>query len=563
MTRHIRWQLLLILLGGTLVGVLLTYLAVNYTTVLRPGHGGTYVEGIAGYPNYLNPLLSGYNDVDRDICALLFSGLTRLNERSEVVPDLARDWEITLGPDGVAYTFHLRSDAVWHDGDPLTADDVVFTLNLLQDPSFPGPPELGATVWRAARIERVDRLTVRFTLPQAYAPFLDYTTVGILPAHLLGDLSATDLLHTEFNLNPVGSGPFQLEGIEIDGESITSMVLRQFPRYYGKRAYLDRVQFRFYPSYQKVFNVYEAGEVEGIARVTTADLPRARALATLNLFSAHTAEYSLVLFNLRDPDLPFLQEQEVRQALLYALDRQQIVDQHLKGHALVAHSPIIPGTWAYADSVPRYEYNPDRAAELLDGAGWVRQAVGDRLRRKGGQWFAFTLLTSSDPDRINVAQALAQHWVALGITVTVQTASPLEVREALESRDFEAILIDMTLPGDPDPYPFWHETQADSGQNYSGFVNRRASEILELARIEAGLNREKRLELYHEFQDIFAQEVPALLLYLPIYTYGVGQRVHNVQIGPLMHPSDRFRTIADWWIVPHRVFVSETEAGQP
>ena len=140
-TRHIRWQILLILLGAALVGILLTYLALNYTTVLRPGRGGTYVEGVAGFPHYLNPLLSGCNGVDRDICALVFSGLTRLNERGKVEPDLARGWEASL--DGMTYTFFLRSDAYWHDGTPVTADDVVFTIGLLQAPDFSGPLSWG------------------------------------------------------------------------------------------------------------------------------------------------------------------------------------------------------------------------------------------------------------------------------------------------------------------------------------------------------------------------------------------------------------------------------------
>jgi peptide/nickel transport system substrate-binding protein len=137
----------------------------------------------------------------------------------------------------------------------------------------------------------------------------------------------------------------------------------------------------------------------------------------------------------------------------------------------------------------------------------------------------------------------------------------LEVRGALEERAFEAILVHVALPGDPDPYPFWHETQVANGQNYAGFVHRRASEVIEQGRI--AVNRESRRELYDEFQEIFAQQVPALLLYVPVYTYGVDERIHNLQIGPLMYPSDRFRAISDWWIVPRRVFVSESEAGRP
>ena len=156
---------------------------------------------------------------------------------------------------------------------------------------------------------------------------------------------------------------------------------------------------------------------------------------------------------------------------------------------------------------------------------------------------------------------LTEQWAAVGITVTVETASPMEVREALEARDFEAILVHLAMPGDPDPYPLWHQTQIGNGQNYAGFDHRRLSEVIEQARVI--INQERRKELYHEYQEIFAQEVPALLLYVPVYTYGIDERIHDVQIGPLTHPSDRFKSVADWWIVPRRVFVSESEASAP
>lgn len=560
MTRYFRWQLLLILIGAVLVGIFLTYLALNYTIVLRPGRGGTYVEGIAGFPRYLNPLLSGYNEGGRDICTLIFSGLTRLNEHGEVETDLARSWEVTL--DGLMYTFRLRSNVYWHDGVPLTADDVVFTVSLLQDPAFPGPPEL-ADLWRVIKVEKVDRYTVRFILPgpYAYAPFLDYTTFGILPAHLLGGTRAADLPEAPFNLRPVGSGPFRLADINIENGVITSLVLERFPYFYGTVPHLDRIQFRFYPSSQAVLDAYEAGEVDGIGAIPIADLPRARALTTLNLYSAPLAEYGIVLLNLARADLPFFQEREVRQAMLYALDRQRIIDGVLDGQALVAHSPLIPGTWAYKADVPRYEYDPARARALLDEAGWVLSGHGDRIRRKGDRSLAFTLLTSDEPTRVAVAQMLAEQWAAVGITVTVTTVSPAEVFAALEARSFEAVLIHLSLPGDPDLYPFWHETQVEGGQNYAGFKHRRISEIIEQARVT--LAREWRLQLYDEFQSVFAREVPALLLYVPVYTYGVDRSIHNVQIGPLLSPSERFRTVARWWIVPRRVFVRASEARAP
>ncbi len=555
MTRHIWWQVVLILLGVILVGILLAYLAVNYTTVVRPGQGGTYVEGIAGSPVYLNPLLSGYNrpnQVDHDLCALLFRGLTRLNAHGEVEADLAREWQATL--DGLTYTFHLRSNAYWHDGKPVTVDDVIFTINLLKDPDFPGPVELGSSVWQVVEVERVNRLTVRFKLPddQPYAPFLDYTTFGLLPAHILGGVSASDLPSLEFNLNPIGNGPFQLAEIGVDEEIITSLILEQFSRYEGDAPYLDRIQFRFYPTEQAVIEAYKAGEVDGIARVPPAYLSHARDVSDLNLYSARTARQGLIFLNLDRPNRPYLQEQKVRQALMYALDRQRIIDEALHGQALIAHSPILPGSWAYKEDVSRYEYDPGQAGALLDEAGWLVPPGGTE-RRKDGQMLTFSLLTSSEPERVSAATLATEQWAAVGVTTTVEIVSSQKLYEALNNRDFDAALVYLALPGDPDPYPFWHEEQIENGQNYAGFAHRRISEVIEQARIVNG--REMRQALYDEFQGLFVQETPAMLLYVPVYTYGVNERIYGVQISPLVSPADRFQNVAQWWIVPRRVLI--------
>jgi peptide/nickel transport system substrate-binding protein len=547
--------MLLILFGLVLLVLLLTYLATNYTTVLRPGHGGTYVEGVAGQPHMLNPLLCGYNQPDHDLCSLIFSGLTRLNGSGQVEPDLASSWEI--GADGLSYTFYLRTNAYWHDGSSVTADDVILTIRLLQDPEFPGPPELGAEVWRMVEMEKIDRRTVQFRLSEPYAPFLDYTTVGILPAHKIAGTQAADLVSAPFNLAPVGSGPFQVEEIEGEEGEVTSVVLKQFSRHYRARSYLDRVQFRFYPDYGEALDAYEEDEVEGVACVRVGDLAQARQLDGLNLFSAQIAEYSMVFLNLDDAQRSFFQEPKVRQALMLGLDRERLIHEVLEGQGLVTNSPILPGTWAYSADTSKYRHDPERAEALLDEMGWVKATETD-TRHKEGDSFAFTLLTSNDPRREALAEMLAASWADLGIEVTVEAVSAGDLRQALEERDFEAALVHLKLPGDPDPYPFWHETQVEDGQNYAGFVHRRTSEVIEQARVTPNLNR--RRVLYEEFQQLFAEQLPALPLYVPIYTYGVDERINDVQIGPLMHPSDRFRTILSWWIVHRRVFVSESEA---
>ncbi len=556
MTRYIRWQFLLILFGVVLVAFLLTYLAVNYTTILRPSHGGTYVEGLVGQPQVLNPLLCGFKRPDEELCSLIFSGLTRFNARGEVEPDLASDWQIA--DDALSYTFHLRSNAYWHDGTPVTADDVILTVRLLQDPDFPGPPELGSGVWQRVEIEKVDSSTVRFVLPEPYAPFLDHTTVGILPSHKIAGLPAADLAHADFNLTPVGSGPFQLEEINGDGGNITSIILSSFPRYFRARSYLDRIQFRFYATERDALEAYAAGKVHGVSRVRASDISRLGGLSDLELYSTHVAEVGMVFLNLDSEDVPFFQEQDVRRALMLGLDRKLLISGALEGQGLIADGPIIPGTWAYSAETPRYSCDLELAAELLEGAGW-RRATETAVRTNAGDELAFTLLSANDPRRKAVAAMLAEQWSDLGIEVTVETVSASAVREALEAREYAAALVHLNLPGDPDPYLFWHETQIEGGQNYAQLRHRRISEVLERARVTP--NPYARVELYEEFQRLFAEELPALPLYVPIYTYGVDRSINDVQIGPLMHPSDRFRTVLNWWIVYRRVLVSEGEVG--
>ena len=549
MSKHFRWQVIITLLGIALLGSLLAYLTFAFATIIVPGTGGTYVEGLAGNPQYINPILCQYNQVDRDLCSLIFNGLTRLNERGEVVPDLAERWEIS--DDGLVYTFHLRHDVLWHDEVPFSADDVVFTVRAMQDPAYRGASYL-AELWRDVEVAKVNSHTVKFILREPFAPFLYHTTIGILPAHLLAAVPAESLPNDSFNRHPIGTGLFKVEEV-----SAKQALLQANPFFYGPQPYLNKIEFRFYPDHESVLSAYERGEVQGTSRILPEDLPEAvEANSGLQLFSARLPGYALIFLNLKDPELPFFQDKLVRQALLYAVDRQELVDRVLKGQGLVAHSPILPETWAYANGVVRYEYNPERARDLLNEAGWrnptTNREGNESVREKAEVKLAFTLLTDDDPLHVELAEEIARQWEAIGVKATLRTVGSGLVREYLVPREFEALLIDLELRGDPDPYPLWHSTQASGeGQNYAGFVNYEVDKLLEEARRTTDSGR--RAELYRRFQEIFADEVPSLLLYYPIYTYAVDEKVKGVQLGPLGDPSDRFRNVTEWYIVTKRV----------
>jgi peptide/nickel transport system substrate-binding protein len=561
LSKHFRWQVIITLLGIALLGSLLTYLAFTFATVIVPDVGGTYVEGLVGSPQYINPILC-QNQVDRDLCSLIFNGLTKLSEKGEIVPDLAERWESS--GDCLSYTFYLRRDVLWHDEVPFSADDVIFTIEAMQATGYQGAPYL-AELWRSVEVIKVDSHTVKFALEQPFAPFLYYTTIGILPAHLLANVPGQSLPNHPFNLHPIGTGLFQLEEVNVQ-----HALLMANPHFYGPKPYLNKIEFRFYPDQEGIINAYERGEVQGVNRVLSEDLPKVKANSGLKLFSARLPGYALVLFNLGDAELPFFQDKLVRQALLYAIDREKLVKEVLGGQGQVAHSPILWGTWAYDDNVVKYPYDLERARDLLSEAGWrtpthLSAIIDDTdeegsvsVREKDGVRLVFTLLTDDHPLRVKLAEEIARQWEAVGVQAVPRSVDSGLVREFLYSRKFDALLVDLELHGDPDPYPLWHSTQAGGkGQNYAGFVNYEVDKLLEEARCTT--DTERRAELYHRFQEIFADEVPSLLLYYPIYTYAVDEKVKGVQLGPMGDPSDRFRNVTEWYIVTKRVIIGQTE----
>jgi peptide/nickel transport system substrate-binding protein len=283
----------------------------------------------------------------------------------------------------------------------------------------------------------------------------------------------------------------------------------------------------------------------------------------------------LIYLNLASTSAPFLAEPEVRQALLYAIDRQALIDRVLDGQATVAHSPLLPESWAYDPTIPTYEYGPEKAIELLEGSGWRPQKTvasssisnTAEVSRTVNAWFkdrlplSFSLLVPDDPERLAVAQDIVRQWANIGIEATIEPIAVGLLSERLVPRRYQAALVDLdlTLSGDPDPYPFWHQTQIEPpGQNYAGYNNREMSEILEQARLTP--DQDTRKEYYYQFQQRFANDVPAILLYHPVYNYAVDQYVYGVQVGPIVRPGDRFLGIADWYVRWRRVIRSDAQA---
>ena len=553
--KRLRWQIIIVIVALAAIALLLfSQQSTNPQTVIvpEPVAGGIYTEALIGSPGRFNPTLDFYNPVDRDVDRLIFNGLIKFDDRGNPQADIAESWGISR--DGTTYNFALRPNAFWHDGQPVISDDVIFTFELLRNPDFPVPDDLWK-LWSAIDVKRLDDKTLQFKLPEPFSPFLDYLTFGILPKHLLVGLNPKTLVDDPFNLAPVGSGPYRFERLLVNtqgtsGPIITGVVLTANENYYHKRPFIDEIIFMYYPDAKSALVDYREGRIQGISHITPETLPEALVEPNLNLYTSRLPELSLILLNLDDPEVPFFQEVEVRRALMMGINRQWIINNLLDGQAILASGPIFPGTWAYYNGIQQIFYDPEKAIELLKSAKYTIPASGGSIRAKEDQFISFELLFPDDEKHALMAQTIQENWLRLGVDVTLKAVPYDELLTSyLEPRNYEAALVELNLSRspDPDPYPFWHQAQITGGQNYSKWEDRQASEYLEQARIT--VDQGERGRLYRNFQVRFVNELPALPLFYPVYTYAVDAQVRGARIGPLFDPSDRFLTIYDWYLV--------------
>ncbi len=544
MGQYVRWQAIIALAGAILLIAYLNSIAIIKTTIIVPAEGGVFREGVVGAVQYLNPLLAEYNPLDQDVSNLIFEGLTREDGLGKLDPVLADTWSVSA--DGRVIVFALRQDVKWSDGVPFTGDDVIFTLNLIRSSDFPGNAAW-QSAWQDVKIEKVDDYTLRFTLDEAFPSFLYYTTFGILPQHILKGVSARQLLSHPFNLSPIGTGPFKLQEA-----TNRHLLLTRNPRYAGQPSRITQLEFKFYPDAEALYRAFSRKEIDGLGQFTQDSMTRLESEGNAQLFSGVLPRQGIVYLNLQQTEaLSFFQDAALRQALLMLLDRQAMIDAAMGGRAILANGPFLPWSWANNPAQPYPAYNSAQAIETLDAAGWL-DSDGDGIRDKDGQPFAFTLLVSNNPVQRRVAENLVEQWQKAGIAVSVQSSDDEPAQ--LQTHQFEAALIEVELLGDPDPYPFWHQSQIETGQNFAGWDNTPASEALEAGRIT--LEQPQRIAPYYTFQQIFAEELPSLVLYHPVYTYAVQDTVKNVQIPPLTTPADRFKTIEDWYLLTNRVVES-------
>ncbi len=547
--KKLRWQLLIIFLTGLVVGILLINEKPKAptTVVPEPQSGGVYTEALVGKFQRLNPVLDYYNSADRDLDRLIFSRLVTFEERGIPKMELVETYGISQ--DGTIYNLSLRPDVKWHDGKPLTTNDVLFTINLMRAGEGVVPDDI-RSFWAGIDVKVLSDTTIQFRLPEPFAPFLDYLSFGILPEHILGDLSFDQMISSNFNMQPIGSGPFKFDGLITEENHIKGIILRSNPDYFDGVPLINQMVFRYYENSTDALKAYQDGLVQGISYVDETILNDVLTKPQLSLYTARKPRLTIIFLNLKNTEVPFFQDENIRKALLGGLNRQKMIDKILFSQAIIANGPILPGTWAYYDGIKTIEFDSQLATQTIKDAGYVLGSENSTVRAKDGVEFRFELLYPDDEIHRQVAEMIQQNWEALGTSVNIKGVPYAElINSYLNPRSYQAALIDldMSWTPDPDPYPFWDQVQATGGQNYSQWDNFVVSDYLEQARITTNLV--DRSLFYRNFQVVFEEELPALPLFYPVYNFAVSSQIQGISVGPMYDSSDRFMTVKNWYMI--------------
>ncbi len=515
-------------------------------TLIGPANGGTYTEVAVGAPRYLNPVLSSTNDVDRDLVAIIYSGLLKYDQNGQLVPDLAEAYSINS--DKKTYEMRLRQNIKWHDGETLIVDDVIFTIQTIQNPEYRSP--LRASL-PGVEAEKIDDYTLRLKLKNIYSPFLGNLTFGILPKHIWENVPAVSFSITENNLNPIGSGPYEFKKMQKDSSgSVKSIELSAFADYYFNKPYLDSIIFEFFKDEDSAIATLNNNEAQGISYASTNKIAKLK--TALNLNKVVLPRYFAVFFN--QSENRALTDKNVRQALLLATDKQEIVNKIIFGQAI--DLPLLGISQKETTEKSTNNFNPDQAKALLDSSGWLIDA-STTLRQKKidnqNTTLEVSLLTVNWPELTDVANLLKTDWENIGVKVNLEIKSVAEIQERIKARQYQALLFGQLLSASPDPFAFWHSSQKnDPGLNLSLYENKDADRLMEEIRQE--FNEDAKKQKYIQLQNMITQYLPAIFLYSPVYIFPTSKDINGIEIENIHLPSERFSQINNWYIKTKRVW---------
>ena len=511
-----------------------------------PAHGGSLSEGVIGAPRFINPVLA-VSDADRDLTALVYSGLLKANPEGGYIPDLAESY--TISPDGKTYTFTLRANARFEDGTPVTADDVLFTIQKTQDPTLNSPEEAN---WNGISVQKINDRTVSFTLGQAYAPFIENLTVGILPKHLWQNVSDDEFPYSDLNTEPVGSGPFKVESLSRTSSGVpSSYTLVGSSQYTLQHPYLSNITFHFYQNEDALIDGLNKGEVHAASGVSPSRLSEVSGRVTER---APLNRVFGVFFNQNQSAV--LRDSAVRDALNNTVNRSELVQQVLGGYGTPLTGPLppsaVPSNTITATSTLSTSDLVAQAKSALLADGWQPGPTGVLQKTTGSgknvttQTLSFSISTGNVPELRAAAEYLRKTWDSVGADVTVQIYDQGDLAQnVIRPRKYDALLFGEVIGREPDLFAFWSSSERlNPGLNIAMYTNASADKLL--SQLRATTDEGQKNALYQQFTTIIAKDDPAVFLYAPDFVYIVPKDIAGLDLGFIETPSDRFLSVTNW-----------------
>lgn len=531
--------LVALLIIGT--GIQMYWSQSKYTTSVV-GAGGTYAEGVVGKLDTLNPLYASTSP-ERSASHLIFSSLVGYDLKSKVKSDLALTWKASA--DGKVYTVVMRKDAKWHDGKPVTADDIVFTVNLMKNPLARSQQYFDGT-WRGITVAKVDTHTVTFTLPSPYAPFPHALNFGILPAHALKDVAPSRLRESAFNRNPIGSGPFKFRNLQVLDADKGRLVLHLTANegYYAGAPLLERFQIHTYQDHNELRKGFLTSEVNAATDLTAGDVDTIKT----QLKDAKDANVQLHngVYGIFRNDSPILTDVNVRQALVAAVNRPEIF-KDLGGQGRLLEGPLVPEHTEAIKGLRQAKFDKKAAEDKLTAAGWSRQ--GNAVRTKNGQKLQLTVVSRQDGDYPALIAQLSKYWRAIGVDVRTQLVPARTIEgNVLIPRAYDVLLYEIELGADPDVYAYWHSSQArPNARNLANYKSGISDDALSSARARSEV--QLRDAKYRTFVDQWLKDAPAIALYQPTLHYIASENTRTVsQNSSIPDAVSRYRSVEYWTV---------------
>lgn len=523
----------------------------TFSTIV-PVYGGSTSEGVLGTPRFVNPVLA-LSDADRDVSALLYSGLLRRTSDGTLIPDLAESYSVS--DDGLVYTFILRKNAKFHDGTQVTSRDVAYTIASVQDVLKKSPKKVE---WEGVTVGTPATDIVTFTLKQRYAGFLASTTIGILPAHLWEALTPEQFSLSDLNTDGIGSGPYKISSIHRTKSGIPdSYTFVRNKTYALGKPYLNKITLHFFSNEEDLVRGFRSGRVDRIHAISP-EIAFALKEEGFTITTTVLPRIFGIYFNQNQNQL--FANKAVRQAIDAAIDRDRIISEVLGGYGLPAVSPVPPGLSGEAtlssENAPSTPVNTALSDSILTKDGWKKNANGIYEKKSGKTTtlLSFSISTSDAPELSKAVAIIAENLQAAGMLVEVKVFETGTLNQTvLRPRKYDALFFGQVVNQMTDLFAYWHSSQrSDPGLNIALYANPKTDKLLEDA--QKTLDDAKRATLYQSFLSEIRKDTGAVFLYHPLFIEASRTTLHRPFIRILETPSDRFANVSEWYFRTERVW---------